>query len=162
MGAMGSASLYGTETGFHEQVASVLQRTAVDPQPDCDSKWIPTDANTGHRGMGYKRRWYTPGWPWPFNDGAGVVVGECVYLRGETTPTNPSDCCSVIFGNVKGAKVAQRLVGNTSGNRIVTSIEEGAMPPSWTLCASVIRSCLRMHHFVHTFRSVLRPLIIWC
>ena len=47
---------------------------------------------------------YTPGWPWPFREGAGVVVGECEYFDGATTPAPPRDCCSVIFGQVKGAK----------------------------------------------------------
>ena len=51
------------------QLATVLQRTAVDPQPDCGSEWIPTDAATGNRGAGYHGHWYTPGWPWPFAGG---------------------------------------------------------------------------------------------
>ena len=86
------------------QVATVLQRTAVDPQPHCDSAWIPSDSSTGNRGQGYHGKWYTPGWPWPFREGAGVVVGECSHLEGGTTPAPPRDCCSVIFGQVQGAK----------------------------------------------------------
>lgn len=86
------------------QLAVVLQRTAVDPQPHCDSPWIPTDRQTHNRG-GYRGKWYTPGWPWPFNDGVGVVVGNCTYPRGATAPQpQPSECCSVIFGKVSGAK----------------------------------------------------------
>lgn len=86
----------------------MLQRTAVDPQPHCDSKWIPSDEKTGNRGRGYKGKWYTPGWPWPFEDGVGVVVGECAYLNGSTTPSSPGDCCNVIFGKVKEAKVRHK------------------------------------------------------
>ena len=39
------------------QLAVVLQRTAVEPQPHCDSGWIPTDRQTGHRG-GHRGHWY--------------------------------------------------------------------------------------------------------
>jgi len=86
------------------QLGVVLQRTAVDPQPHCESEWIPTDRATGNSGQGYHGKWYTPGWPWPFHRGAGVVVGQCAYLDGATTPAPPRDCCSVIFGQVPGAK----------------------------------------------------------
>ncbi|KAL1528693.1 hypothetical protein AB1Y20_010029 [Prymnesium parvum] len=86
------------------QVATVVQRTAVDPQPHCDSRWIPSDRTTGNSGMGYKHKWYTPGWPWPFKEGVGVVVGECAFQNGATTPSSPQDCCNVIFGLVKKAK----------------------------------------------------------
>ena len=82
------------------QLAVVLQRTAVDPQPHCDSPWIPTDRQT-HNAGGYRGKWYTPGWPWPFNDGVGVVVGNCTYPHGVTAPQpRSSECCSVIFGKV--------------------------------------------------------------
>jgi len=86
------------------QIGAVLQRSAVDPQPHCDSAWIPTEQQTHNRG-GYRGKWYTPGWPWPFIDGVGVVVGNCSYPHGAThRVTPPRECCSVIFGVVKGAK----------------------------------------------------------
>ena len=84
------------------QLAVVLKRTAVDPQPHCDSAWIPTDASTGHRG-GYRDKWYTPGWPWPFMEGVGVVVGNCTYPQGAMTAQPVGECCSAIFGKLKGA-----------------------------------------------------------
>ena len=86
------------------QLGAVLQRTAVDPQPHCDSPWIPTDKSTHHRG-GHRGKWYTPGWPWPFIDGVGVVAGNCSYPHGATTRSDVAhECCSVIFGVIKGAK----------------------------------------------------------
>ena len=86
------------------QIGAVLQRTAVDPQPHCDSGWIPSDKQT-HNKDGYKGKWYTPGWPWPFKDGVGVVVGNCSYPHGATVrAAQPEECCSVIFGVIKGAK----------------------------------------------------------
>ena len=86
------------------QIAAVLHRTAVDPQPHCDSAWIPSDVSTHNRG-GYRGKWYTPGWPWPFMDGVGVVVGNCSYPHGATQRApRAEECCSVIFGVVKGAK----------------------------------------------------------
>lgn len=87
-------------------VAMVLGRTAVDPQPHCDSAWVVSDDKTGNRGAGYRHKWYTPGWPWPFHHdvpgrGVGVVLGNCSYGEGRTTPSErPSDCCSAIFGDV--------------------------------------------------------------
>ena len=87
-------------------VAMVLGRTAVDPQPHCDSAWVVSDDKTGNRGAGYRRKWYTPGWPWPFHHdvpgrGVGVVLGNCSYGEGRTTPSErPSDCCSAIFGDI--------------------------------------------------------------
>ena len=95
------------------QLGAILQRTAVDPQPHCDSTWIPTDRSTHNRG-GYRGKWYTPGWPWPFKDGVGVVVGNCSFPHGATTRARVAEeCCSVIFGVVKGAKcfeVAHHMV----------------------------------------------------
>ena len=85
-------------------LGAVLQRTAVDPQPHCDSPWIPSDKST-HNRNGYRGKWYTPGWPWPFIDGVGVVVGNCSYPHGATTRAESTEeCCSVIFGVIKGAK----------------------------------------------------------
>ena len=82
------------------QLGVVLQRTAVDPQPHCDSPWIPSAKGSD----GYRGKWYTPGWPWPFKNGVGVVVGNCTYPQGATTPQPVGECCSVIFGQLKGAK----------------------------------------------------------
>ena len=87
-------------------VATLLQRTAVDPAPHCESGWVPTDRQTGHRGHGYRGKWYTPGWPWPFQGGVGIVVGNCSVVGGATAPSvragQPShECCSAIFGKMK-------------------------------------------------------------
>jgi hypothetical protein len=103
----------------------VLQRTAVDPQPHCDSPWIPTDRSTHNRG-GYRGKWYTPGWPWPFHEGVGVVVGHCTYPRGATSPRQPEECCSVIFGKLKGAKCLE-----TAHHMVLeqTLAEHAADPP---------------------------------
>ena len=77
-----------------------IQKSALDP----DSGWIPTDKQT-HNRNGYRGKWYTPGWPWPFKDGVGVVVGNCSYPHGATArAAQPAECCSVIFGVIKGAK----------------------------------------------------------
>jgi len=85
------------------QLAVVLKRTAVDPQPHCDSAWIPSDTSTAHQG-GYRGKWYTPGWPWPFKDGVGVVMGNCSYPQGATSPQAIAECCSAIFGQLQGVK----------------------------------------------------------
>jgi len=86
-------------------VAVLLQRTAVDPQPSCNSSWIISDTRTGHRGAGHRGRWYTPSWPWPFKGGVGVVAGLCSYADGATQPSaTPVECCSAIFGPIKGVK----------------------------------------------------------
>uniref|UniRef100_A0A7S4BX89 Uncharacterized protein n=1 Tax=Chrysotila carterae TaxID=13221 RepID=A0A7S4BX89_CHRCT len=96
------------------KLATLLQRTAVDAQPDCDSPWVVSDSATGNRGRGYKRRWYTPGWPWPFKQGVGVVVGQCWFGNGATEAAETAtECCSPIFGQIKGVKcldVAHRMV----------------------------------------------------
>ena len=53
-------------------VAMVLGRTAVDPQPHCDSAWVVSDAKTGNRGAGYRGgKWSLTsknGWTLPFED----------------------------------------------------------------------------------------------
>ena len=85
------------------QLGVVLHRTAVDPQPHCESAWIPTDKSTHNRG-GYRGKWYTPGWPWPFIGGVGVVVANCSFPHGATVLHSGEECCSVIFGVVKGVK----------------------------------------------------------
>ena len=67
--------------------------------------WIISDAKTGHRGQGLHGRWYTPGWPWPFKGGVGVVAGNCSFGEGETRPAAaPAECCNPIFGTIKGVK----------------------------------------------------------
>jgi len=95
-------------------VAAVLGRTAVDPQPHCECGWVPSDRKTGHGSTGYRERWYTPGWPWPFKGGVGVVLGNCSYGEGRRVPSDtPADCCSAIFGQISGVKcleTAHRMV----------------------------------------------------
>ena len=59
------------------RLAVLLQRTAADPRAPCDAPWIVTDSATGHRGQGYNGRWATPGWPWPFIGGVGVIPSKC-------------------------------------------------------------------------------------
>jgi hypothetical protein len=85
------------------RLAVLMQRTAADPRAPCDAPWVVTDAHTGHRGKGYRGRWATPGWPWPFQGGVGVVPALCHYADGATQPAeDKADCCSPIFGKVGG------------------------------------------------------------
>jgi len=105
------------------RVGVLLQRTAIDPQVHCDSPWIVTDKATGHPFLGYRGRWYTPGWPWPFKQGVGVVAGHCRFGRGATTPSEaPSECCSPIFGQIDGVKCLE------TGHRMV--LEHALQSPS--------------------------------
>ena len=116
------------------QLAVVLQRTAADPQPHCDSPWIPSDRSTSHRG-GHRGKWYTPGWPWPFHNGVGVVVGNCSYPAGARTPQPPTECCSVIFGQLKGAKCLE-----TAHHMVLEqTLEAHASEPAASVSATLVR-----------------------
>jgi len=98
-------ALYKERRRWLLRLAVLLQRSAVDPRAPCDAPWVPTDAGTGHRGQGYGGRWATPGWPWPFAGGVGVIAAKCHYADGATNASAaPADCCAPIFGKVEGVK----------------------------------------------------------
>ncbi|KAL3933954.1 MAG: hypothetical protein SGPRY_000049 [Prymnesium sp.] len=122
-------------------------------------KWIPSDEKTGNRGRGYKGKWYTPGWPWPFEDGVGVVVGACSYLNGSTTPSSPGDCCNVIFGKVKEAKVRHKgqitsiclgvILAGSRGvqeNKVFVGLPARLGKMAAILCGALLPQCLDVAH----------------
>jgi hypothetical protein len=76
-------------------LAAELARAAVEPLVDCRSAWIPRFARDY---LGIRQ---SPGWPWPFNDGVGVLMGPCADARPEGHPAGL--CCHPIFG----PKIAQ-------------------------------------------------------
>ncbi|KAG8467972.1 hypothetical protein KFE25_007024 [Diacronema lutheri] len=71
-------------------LSTQLERAAVEPLVDCRADWIP------HFERDYFRIRQAPGWPWPFDDGVGVLMGPCAARRPEGHP--PGLCCHPIFG----------------------------------------------------------------
>lgn len=71
-------------------LAAQLGRAAVEPMVDCRAQWIPRFPKDY---LGVRQ---SPGWPWPFNDGVGVLMGPCAARRPEGHP--PGLCCHPIFG----------------------------------------------------------------
>jgi len=98
-------SAYNERRRWLLRLAVLLQRTAVDPRAPCAAPWVVSDTRTGHRGQGYRGRWYTPGWPWPFDGGVGIVGSKCRYGEAEPNTTGATaDCCAPIFGKVAGVR----------------------------------------------------------
>lgn len=71
-------------------LASRLERAAVEPLVDCRAHWIPQFPRDY---LGIRQ---SPGWPWPFDDGVGVLMGPCSARRPDGHP--PGLCCHPIFG----------------------------------------------------------------
>lgn len=67
-----------------------LGRAAVEPLVDCRAQWIPRFPGSFHNIR------QTPGWPWPFDNGVGALMGPCRAAQPEGHP--PGLCCHPIFG----------------------------------------------------------------
>lgn len=71
-------------------VAARVNRAAVEPPVDCRGAFV-------HRRAGdYKGIRQTPGWPWPFDHGVGVLMGPCHQQRPADHPKGL--CCHPVYG----------------------------------------------------------------